>query len=115
MSEVNNTKRCQCGAAVQDKFCDYCRADNRTGFQKGADAVVEGASKVTGQIATGAKDVATGVAKGVVTSIAIIWTIIGIIALVVIISVVVIVVVIVNNVTSQIGLLNIVANFFPWI
>jgi len=111
MNEVNNTKRCQCGAAVKDKFCDYCRADNRTGFQKGTDAVVEGASKVTGQIATGAEAVASGVVK----SLAIIWTIIGIISLVVIISIVIIVIIIVHNVTSQVGLVDFVANLFPWI
>jgi len=104
---MNNTNRCQCGAAVTNKFCDYCRADNRTGFQRNTDAVVQGASKVGTQIASGAKDVATVAAK----TLAVIWMLVALVTVASIVGVVVIIIVIVNNVSGHIGLLNVVADY----
>jgi len=97
-------KRCQCGAVVTDKSCGYCNADTRTNFQKNTDAVVHGVTKVGGQIADGAKTVATTAVKTLV----IFWTIVGAIIIVGIIGVVAIIIVIINNITGNIGLLNIV-------
>jgi len=103
MSEIDNTKRCQCGAVVADKFCGYCNADNRTNFQRNTDAVVQGVTKVGGQIADGAKTA--------VKTLVIFWTIVAIIVIAAITGIVIIIVIIVNNIPSNIGLLNVVANF----
>ena len=104
---MSNVKNCQCGAVVTGNSCEYCRADHRTNFQKNTDAVVQGVTKVGGQIADGAKTVATTAA----VSLAVVWVIVSIISLIVVAGIVITIVVIVNNVPSSIGLLNVVANF----
>jgi len=98
--------KCQCGAAVTNKFCEYCRSDNRTPFQKNTDNVVQGVSKVGGQIAGGAKVVATTAVR----TLAIFWTLVAIVTVAAIIIVAVVVIVIVNYASGNIGLLNVVAN-----